>query len=183
MGRVQLFYKNLSEIVGSRGFSVVTLTDAEEKRSLNVVCDKAITQQFKLRINQVPGHELMLPEVLLKIFEKDGVGDMELLVYDIVNGQYQTSLLNKRSLVIKTIRMSDAILLHFLSKIPLYIDDNLMARQSAPYQPETCSLSVPINSIDTKRLNEELEKAIAAEDYRLASFLHHELQKRQKPKE
>ena len=108
---------------------------------------------------------------------------MELLVYDIVDGQYQTSLLNKRSLVIKTIRMSDAILLHFLSKIPLYIDDNLMARQSAPYQPETCSLSVPINSIDTKRLNEELEKAIAAEDYRLASYLHHELQKRQKPKE
>ena len=28
-----------------------------------------------------------------------------------------------------------------------------------------------------------LEKAIAAEDYRLASYLHHELQKRQKPKE
>lgn len=183
MGRVRLYYKDLSEIVGGKGFSVVRLTDAEEQRAISVICDKAMTDQLLIRINRVPGYGQMLPEVLSQMLMAEGPGDLELMVYDIVDGQYCTTLLNTRTLMLKSIRISDAVLLHYLSKIPFYIEENLMQRQCSPYSPDSRGISIPINTIDTERLNQELERAIAVEDYRLASHLHEELQKRQKGKE
>jgi len=80
----------------------------------------------------------------------------------------------------KLIRMSDAVLLSVISRIPLYIDATLMQRQSTPYNPDVRGISVPINTIDLERLNQELDRAIEAEDYRLASYLHEEILRRDK---
>ena len=180
MNRVRLYYKDLAEIVGSDGFSVVRLTDEKEKRALCVVCDKTMTTQMSIRFNRMPGREMMLPEVLSGMLLDDGRNVLEITVYDVVDGQYRVTLLNKTTLAIKHIRMSDAVLLHYITRIPFYIDEQLMVRQCTPYLPETNGISIPINTIDTERLNKELERAIEQEDYRLASHLHNELQKRKK---
>ena len=180
MNRVQLFYKDLSEIAGSNGFSIVRLTDAGERNVLCVICDKAMSEQLTIRFHRLPFHQQMLPEVLLQMLESDGKADLELMVYDIIDGQYRVSLLNKRSLTLKPIRMSDAVLLHYISRIPLYIEEGLMRRQCSPYNAESCNISVPINTLDTEHLTRELKRAIDEEDYRLASHLHEELQKRNK---
>ena len=74
--------------------------------------------------------------------------------------------------------MSDAVLLNVISRIPLYIDENLMRRQCTPYDPEIRGISIPINIIDEKRLNQELKRAIEVEDYRLASYIHEEILRR-----
>jgi hypothetical protein len=55
-----------------------------------------------------------------------------------------------------------------------------MQRQSTPYNPDVRGISVPINTIDLERLNQELDRAIEAEDYRLASYLHEEILRRDK---
>ena len=178
MNRVQLFYKDTSDIVGGEGFSIVRLIDADEQRSICVICDQAMTAQLYIRHNRVPGREQMLPEVLCSMLLDEGRKDFELMVYDILDGQYCVTLLNRRTLSLKSIRMSDAVLLHYISKIPLYMDAGLMARQSIPYNPDTSGLSVPINTLNTEWLNKELKRAIEAEDYRLASNLHEELKKR-----
>ena len=180
MNRVQLFYKDMSEIVGSDGFSVVRLTDIDEQRAICVICDKAMTEQMAIRFNHLPGRQLMLPEVLVQMLLSEGQGDMELTVYDVVDGQYHVTLLNKRSLTLKPIRMSDAVLLHYISKIPFYIEEGLMRRQCTPYTPEAHGISIPINTLDTEHLSRELERAIEDENYRLASHLHEELQRRNK---
>ena len=157
---VQLFYKDFSEIMGSNGFSVARLTDADEQRAISVICDKAMTEQMSIRFNRLPGRKMMLPEVLFQMMSDAGMGNLELMVYDI--------------------RMSDAVLLHYITRIPFYINEELMIRQSSPYTPEARGIPIPINTLDTERLNLELERAIAEEDYRLASHLHEELQKRSK---
>lgn len=180
MNRVRLFYKDVSEIVGSNGFSVVRLTDVDEQRAICVVCDKALTDQLTIRINRQPGRELMLPEVLVQMLNSYGSDVMELTVYDIRDGQYRVSLLNRQTMTIKSIRMSDAVLLHFISRIPLYMEEELMVRQSSPYTPNARGISIPINTLDTAHLNRELERAIAEENYRLASHLHEEIQRRNK---
>jgi hypothetical protein len=180
MNRVQLFYKDISEIVGSNGFSVVRLTDIDEQRAICVICDKAMTEQMAIRFNRVPGREQMLPEVLVQMLHDEGMNKFELMVYDIHDGQYRVSLLNRRTLTIRAIRMSDAVLLHYISHIPFYIEEELMLRQSSPYSPEARGISIPINTLDTEHLNKELERAIAEENYRLASHLHEELQRRNK---
>lgn len=178
MNRVQLFYKDISEIMGSNGFSVVRLTDVDEQRAICVICDKAMSDQMAIRYNHMPGREQMLPEVLLQMMADEGLGDMELTVYDIVDGQYRVSLFNKRIHLLKSIRLSDAVLLHYIARIPIYIDEDLMIRQSSPYSPGAHGISIPINTLDTEHLNRELERAIAEENYRLASHLHEEIKKR-----
>ena len=181
MGRVQLFYKDMGEIVGSDGFSVVRLTDADEVRAISVICDKLMTDQLTLRIHRQPGREQMLPEVLLRMLLADNdINDFEMMVSDVCDGQYRVTLINKRTLTMKLIRMSDAVLLSVISRIPLYIDATLMQRQSTPYNPDVRGISVPINTIDLERLNQELDRAIEAEDYRLASYLHEEILRRDK---
>lgn len=180
MKRERLFYKDLSEIVGSNGFSVIRLVDIDEQRALSVICDKAMTEQLTIRMNRVPSRHQMLPEVLADMLFSEGKANFELMVYDIVDGQYRVSLLNKRTLSIRAIRMSDAVLLHYITQVPIYIEEGLMVRQCSPYSPDTTGISIPINTIDTERLNQELQRAIEAEDYRLASHLHEEIQRRRK---
>ena len=74
--------------------------------------------------------------------------------------------------------MSDAILLHVVAGVPMYIDEKLMASQSVPFQADMSKISVPINTLDTETLKAELEKAVEEEDYRLASYIKEELNKR-----
>jgi hypothetical protein len=178
MRRVQLFYKDISDIIGSNGFSVMRLTDAEQQRAICIICDKMMTEQLTIRFNKLPDHDQMLPEVLTSMLLADGSHDFEMMIYDVVDGQYRTTLLNKRTLTLRNIRISDAVLLHFISKIPIYIEEGLMNRQCSPFVPESTGLSIPINTIDTEHLNLELDRAIENEDYRLASHLHEELQRR-----
>ena len=178
MNRVRLFYRDISEVIGSDGFSVVRLTDADKQRAICVICDKDMTAQMSIRYNRLPECKQMLPEVLCSMLLDEGHNDLELMAYDINDGQYCVTLLNRRTLSLKSIRMSDAILLHYISKIPLYMDEGLLMRQCIPYNPETTGISIPINTLDTEWLNKELNRAIEVEDYRLAAHLHEELKKR-----
>ena len=176
--RVRLYYKDMSDIVGSEGCSVVRLVDADEQRTICVICDKEMTAQLGIRHHRMPNRRLMLPEVLAAMLLDEGANDLELMVYDVADGQYEVTLLNRRTLSLKPIRMSDAVWLHYISKIPLYMDGALMARQSIPYQPDTSGLSVPINTLDVEWLGKELERAVEKEDYRLAASLNEELKRR-----
>lgn len=179
MRRIRLYYKDISEIVGSDGFSVARLTDENDSRAICVVCDKAMSEQMAIRYNQMPGRDQMLPEVLMQMLLEEGRNDdFELMVYDIKDGQYKVSLLNKRTLSLKSLRMSDAILLHYISQIPFYIEEQLMLRQCSPYTPDSNGIVVPINILDIDRLNKALKRAIEEEDYRLASHLHEEILRR-----
>ena len=178
MNRVRLFFKDISDIVGGDGFAIVRLADAGEQRAISVICDKDMTAQIMIRKNRVPGRGQMLPEVLSSMLLDEGYNDFELMVDDILDGQYCVTLLNRRTLALKAIRMSDAVLLHYISKIPLYMEESLMGRQSIPYKPDTSTLSVPVNTLDTEWLNKELKRAIEEEDYRLAANLNEELKKR-----
>ncbi len=180
MKRVQLFYKDISEIIGSDGCSVARLVDGDELRAISIICDKALTEQMAIRYNHLPGREQMLPEVLLSMLQAEGKGRLELLVSDILDGQYFVTLMDTLNYVVRRIRMSDALLLHYIAQIPFYIEEGLMDRQSSPYRSNTQGISIPINALDTVRLNKELERAITAEDYRLASLLHQEIQRRNK---
>lgn len=181
MKRVQLFFKDLSEIVGGDGFSVVRLTDKDEHYCITVICDRAMTEQLAIRVNRVPGCNQMLPEVLLgMLLSEDSVSSFETMVYDVSDGQYRVTLLNRETLSLKPLRMSDAVLLNIISSIPIYIDEGLMLRQASPFHADMQGISIPINTLDTERLNKELERAIDAEDYRLASNLHEEIQRRKR---
>lgn len=183
MARIRLKYNSIQEISGGQGMSVIILTDEAQQRALTVVCDAAMTEQFRIRMLPSMLCAKFLPEVLMDIIRSYGEDDCELCIYGIDDGQYKVTLMNRRTLAIRPIRMSDAVLLSTIADIPIYIDELLMNRQCSVYTKDGDMLAIPINTISTEKLNEELQKAIEAEDYRLASHLHNELKSREKKNE
>ena len=181
MERISLRYRSLSEIVGSAdGMSIITLTDESEERALNIICDKTMAAQLQLRSEQVAICKSLLPEVLMAMLQEYvDLKDLEITVYDIRDGQYLVSLMNSDNYFIRQIRMSDAILLHVISNIPISIDKKLMQAQSVPFRPNVERVSIPINVLETDKLREELGKAVEEEDYRLASYISEELKRRE----
>ena len=121
MNRVQLFYKDIADIVGSDGFCIVRLVEKTEQQALCIICDKMVSAQFSIRLKHAPGIEQFLPEVLVGMLNMKNSNDFEIMVYDIENGMYKVTLLNKRSFMLKPIRISDAVLLHYIAHVPLYI--------------------------------------------------------------
>lgn len=178
MDRVRLFYKDMGEIIGGDGCSVIRLVDEAEQRSLCFICDKHMADQLTMRLNSAAPCYKLLPEVLLGVLTDEST-QLEITIYGIMSGEYLVGVENKATSTFKPIRMSDAVLLHYIAKVPLYIMSSLMDTQSTAYVPNPVGLSVPINTLETKRLQQELERAVDEEDYRKASLLHEELQKRQ----
>ena len=176
---LQLHFKDMAEIVGGNGFSVVRMTDASERRALCIICDQAMTGQLAIRSKNVPGRQIMLPEVLFDmLLDENSIDDFYIQAFGIYQGQYQVVLYNRRLDSHKFIRISDAILLHVMAGVPFYILRSLMAMQSTRFSPDNPAISIPINTLDTESLNRELEHAVENEDYRLAAILRDEILKR-----
>ncbi len=180
MTKERLIFKGVSEIVGTEDLGLLILTDEAKERQITVVCDKAMAVQLELRIKKIPITKIMLPEVLCNIL-KNNVGlNYELLIDNIVDGQYRTLLYDKDTMEPLLIRASDAVLLSIVADIPLYIETGLMKRQSVVYNENARGVSLPVNTISDEMLQAALDKAIADENYELASHLRDEKKRRNK---
>ena len=158
---------------------VIMLTDERETRCLNIICDKTMSQQLQIRTGHLDICNCLLPEVLMKFLgDYVPVKKLEINIQNILDGQYLVGLMNTDNYAIHRIRLSDAVLLHLIADVPLYIDEQLMKMQSSPYTENQTKLSIPLNTLETEKLKEELQRAIEDEDYRLASNIKEELNKR-----
>ena len=178
MERVRLIFKGISEIIGSDEIGLIILTDEEELRQLVVPCDKTMMDQFRLRLNRVPVVGSLLPEVLWHVVSMQTDLQFEILVNDIIDGQYRTLLLNTQTHEPVSLRVSDAVLLSHMGHVPIYIDRVLMEKQSVPYDREARGVAIPVNTISTEMLQDALSKAVEEEKYEMASYLRDELRRR-----
>ena len=180
VNRLQLHFYDLQQVVGGDGIAVARMLDEHEQRSLNVVVDEPLAAQLALRTGNNPECKRMLPETLYDLLSQVvGQKPLEITVYAIRNGQYHVMLLNRYTLNTVAIRISDAILLSVVADVPFYVEANLMNHQSTPFDREASGVGLPINTLDTPRLNAILKKAISDEDYELAAHVRDELQTRE----
>ncbi len=180
MTKERLIFKGVSEIVGTEDLGLLILTDEAKERQITIVCDKAMAVQLELRIKKIPITRIMLPEVLCRMLKNNGGLDYELLIDNIIDGQYRTILYDKETMDPLLIRASDAVLLSIVANIPLYIEAGLMRRQSVMYNENAKGVSLPVNTISDEMLQAALDKAIADENYELASHLRDEKKRRTK---
>lgn len=180
MLKERLIFKGVSEIVGTEDLGLLILTDEAKERQITIVCDKAMAIQLELRVKRIPITKIMLPEVLCNLLRNYSNSNFELLIDDIVDGQYRTILYDKGMMAPVLIRASDAVLLSVAGGIPLYIESGLMRRQSVTYNEHSRGVSLPVNTISDEMLQAALDKAIADENYELASHLHDEKRRRNK---
>ena len=124
----------------------------------------------------------MLPEILWQTIKTIGNFHFEIIVKNIVDGQYKVFLKNVDTQDEICMRASDAVLLSYISDVPIYIDAQLMSQQSVLYNKEAKGLSLPVNSLTDEMIMSALDKAIHNENYELASSLRDEIKRRKKQK-
>lgn len=179
MHRTKLIFKGVSEIVGSARLAVLILTDEDERRQISIVCDKTSAVQIELRLRPDNVTAECLPEVLSQLLSKLMGARMEILIKDVVDGQYKVLLCSQLDWIEPiVVRASDAILFSIVGNVPVYIDSSLMMRQSVAYKKNAQGVSLPVNTISNDMLQKALEKAVDDENYELASRLRDEINKR-----
>ena len=176
--KVRLIFHSIGEIVGGEELGIITLVDEPHERMITIVCDKTMAVQLELRAKHVPITKIMLPEVLATVMKRQGDLQMEVVIKDLIDGQYVALLCNRVTLESFPIRAADAVLFSQAANIPLYIEARLMQRQSVRFAEGSRGISIPVNTLSTDMLDEALKKAIAQENYELASQLRDEKKKR-----
>ena len=104
----------------------------------------------------------------------------EVLISVVMGGEYRCMLVNETTMESLPMRASDAILFAVASNSPIYIEYNLMMRQSVRFSANPNGMAIPINALNNDMLRKSLDKAIADENYELASYLRDEINKRKK---
>ena len=183
MTKERLIFKGVSEIVGTEDLGLLILTDETGRLQITIVCDKAMAVQLEMRVKRIPITRIMLPEVLCKLLKNSCGLNYEIVIDTIIDGQYRTLLYDKETMETTLIRASDAVLLSVVGGIPIYMESGLMKRQAVIYNENSKGVSLPVNTISDEMLQAALDKAIADENYELASHLRDEKNRRNKKNE
>jgi len=178
MDRIELKFMGVSEIMSTDKIGLIVLADMDETRDISVMCDRSMVDQILLRVKNAERTSHLLPEVLVNVLQNQTMLDFMLVFSDVIDGEYQVTLYNRASLVPVRMRASDAVLLHVISKIPIYIERGLFMRQSAPYEASNTKVAIPLNTLSEDLLKAALEDAIAHEQYEMASTLRDEINRR-----
>ncbi len=177
MFNVRLKFNSISEIVGNVDIGLLVLTDEDEKRQLTITCDKFMIHEFSMRTIKSDITKNRLPEAMGEVL-KTGCMDIEVHIYDIIDGEYQATIFDNIAQASTNIRVSDAILLATTCDIPIYIDEELMKMQSVKYVKNQNRMSLPVNALTDEMLKTSLDNAIKEENYEMAQYLSEEIKRR-----
>ncbi len=181
MERIRLHFKGLSEFVGNSKILLVNFTDEEETRQFTVLCDNAAAEIIK---SYVTGERKTSESLvgILSIMLKSRSVHPTILINSVVNGHYTALLCDENSYELHKLDIYDALVMAFAGNVPVYIESTLFMRQGVAYQEGRSMLAIPVNVLNNEILGKALKKAIADENYELASQLKEE-QKRRKADE
>jgi uncharacterized protein len=180
MARIKLFLQQATEVVGEEKEGLLILTDSFQERQIAIPCSSRMFDEFRSRMNN-PKHQTELSDILFNVIKWQTELSLELVIINVDNGRYSAILSNTDSLEQVPIDGAQAVLLNYISKdkIPLFIEEKLFLKQSSVYDMKATGVSLPVNTLSSSMLRKALERAIAAENYELASQLRDELNKRQ----
>ena len=179
MALVRLYFKSVSEIFQAEDVGLLILVNEDKTRQLSVICDAAMKYQFGLRVSKTNITPKLAPEVLWQVIKRNLDLRFQLVINDVIDGEYRSLLYMPDILQAIPIRISDGVLLAYLADFPIYIDEQLLMRQGVPYDESETRVSVPVNIISNEMLKEALDRAVSEEDYKKASQIRDELRRRE----
>lgn len=181
MSRIRLFLQQATEVVGGDKEGLLILTDSYQERQLVVPCEGRLLEEFKSRLDKRHKHSGLI-DVLLNVIGNQTTLSLSLLITKVDKGTYSAVLNNDDTQEQISIGGVEAVLLNKISndKIPLYIGETLFLRQSSKFNMQAEGVALPVNALPVSMLEKTLSKAVAAENYELASQLRDEINKRKK---
>ena len=181
MSRIRLYFQLATEVVGVDHEGLLILADSFQERQIVIPCNESVLDEFKERLNSHQ-QQSRVSDVLFRVIKWQTDLSLELVIMNVVNGNYSVILNNTDSLEQVPINGAQAVLLNFISKdkIPVYIDEGLFLKQSSPFDLRASGVPLPINTLPSSMLRQALTKAINSENYELASQLRDELSRRRR---
>lgn len=170
----------IAEIMGNTEVGVISLIDEPEQRMLGVICDKQMKHELHLRLTRNKVCRTMLPEVLVNILKNQVGYQFEIVINEIIDGEYKAMLINSETRQPLSMRACDAVLLHAVSDVPLYVTAQLLKRQAMPYVPGSTAMALPVNVLTDNMLHDAMDYAVEHENYEMASKFRDELKNRGK---
>ena len=175
---IKLFFKGVSQVVGSSEVSLLVLVNEEENRQLAILSDKLIWQQLQMRVqNKHINWDIRMPEVFAQLLSQSEA-KFELNILGFTEGIYHASIVNVESGEAVPVKCSDGIFIAMVSHMPIYVDKDLLKRQGSSFSATSQKIALPINAIPDTLIQKSLDEAIRDENYELASNLRDELRKR-----
>lgn len=179
---IQMKVYAISEIIGNKDVGIIVLTNIEGTMHIAVVCDNLIKQELQLRLKKEKKCSRMLPEVMFNIINQRFGCDYEIIIDEIADGEYYAVVVDKYYEQSYKMRATDAILLHLISRMPLYATSKIVKEQAMPVAPGNVAMSLPYNALSDNMLLDAMKSAIDMEKYEMASTIRDELKKRGKIK-
>lgn len=174
MLKVRLIFKGVSQILGRQDVSLLILTDEEEVRQITIICDRQTEYEFDKRISGAGNTSTRLPEAMCSMFPELRQGMFEVVITAVHDGKYRTMMLNKVDFTMSPIDAAEGVLLALVAGMDIYIGQKLLERQAVPHNPVDGGMAIPVNILSDEMLQQALEKAVADENYELASVLRDE---------
>lgn len=178
--KVNLSILAVGEIVGNSEIGIISLVNDSKTVVMGIVCDKLMMRELHLRLAKKKECNTMLPELLVNVLQNQVGYNFEILINDIIDGEYKAMFINSDTGQVLSLRAADAVLLHIISDVPIYVTANILRRQGMPYVEGSAAMALPINVLTDKMLNEAMEHAVDTENYEMASKFRDELKKRGK---
>lgn len=181
MSIIRLFLQQATEVVGVNKEGLLILTDSYQERQLVVPCEGRLLDEFKSRLDRNAKHSGLI-DLLLDVIDNQTSLSLSLIITNVEDGAYCAVLNNDDTQKQISIGGVEAVMLNNISKdkIPLYIDEELFLRQSSKFNMKADGVALPVNALPVSMLEKSLGKAVAAENYELASQLRDEINRRKK---
>lgn len=172
-------FHGVADVMGNPDIGIVVLHDKDERFLLPMVCSASMKEEISLRMKGDKFCAHMLPEVVLPYFMKAYGDNISIVINELVDGNYLAVVLGLGDDAMPTIYAVDAVMMHIISKVPIYITDSLLRKQAVPYVKGSPAMALPLNVLTPKMLKDALDHAVRVEDYEMASKFRDELKSRE----
>ncbi|RCS26412.1 hypothetical protein DUT90_11665 [Polaribacter sp. WD7] len=199
MSLIQLNIKGISYSQTQSGAYALVLSEASGTRTLPIIIGAFEAQSIAIALETEIRPPRPLTHDLFKTFaDRYTINIKEVIIHKLVDGVFFSSLICEKDGVEETIdtRTSDAIAIAVRFQAPIYTYENILEKAgiylkieeelSIQETGDSESLSVEIeediksnfSTLSLSALNEELNDAVANEDYELAAKIRDEISKR-----
>ena len=181
MSNIQLTFHGISTILEGQDVGLLLLVDEQSNQQISVICTTEKLKEFRFYLSAKKTPNTLL-NVLWNVIRSYEESNFEIVINTLIDGEYKAYLYNSTTLDLYSISAVDGVLLSIIAKIPIFIDEHLMKRQSMPFNKDSKSMALPVNTLSEDMLGEALTKAVDNENYELAAALNQEIERRKKLK-
>ena len=195
MDKIKLIIKGLSYSQASSGAYALILGEVEGKRRLPIVIGGAEAQSIAMELEKIKPARPLTHDLFKSFADAFNIRLLEVVIYKFSEGVFYSKLLCANDTMELSIdsRTSDAVALairfgsdiytvsEVMNEAAIVIDEESELKEGAEESEENEENGEnPMESLSTATLDEELQKAIAEEDYERASHIRDEINHRKK---